>query len=1006
MSQSQNLVVSVASRSFDRLKNARRRPYELVIAIVALALLAVMTQMVHEHEVPAWEVATFEVINSFPDLLYYFIWPFMQYGVFVTIPMVSAIAFYFKRYRLATLLLVGGVGIYYLARFIKEVFPRGRPGDVLEGIKTRESFAPWSTGFTSGHAAVAATIATFSHYYLSKKWQFISIFTLVVVVIGRIYVGAHLPLDVFGGVALGVAVASLINFIVGIPEPKKVVEEDTKEWIRRHRPRHPGDIIRMIIAASFFTLTTVFALTGIVGPLEEAAFRLVNLLPSALSPLIQLIMQFGALAFVFVAAVYALLFKHYRLSLKILAGGVGVWTLARIAKILVDRERPFYILNEIVERAGNSGILGFPSGHASVAALIATVAAPYVSKNWSRVFWAAAIITGIGRIYVGAHLPLDIIAGLSLGWFVGSLMNIGFGTPAKPWPKKAIEKALGNAKLKLRSLKAAKVDARGSVPLFGETIKGKKIFIKLIDNEHRNADLLYRLWRYLTLRGVEDEAPFTSAKQLAEHEAYVSIQASQAGVSTPKVLLATPVDRQAWIIVTEKIDGVILKNYAGEFSRNLLLDVWGQAKKLHNADIAHRDLRTTNIMIDKQSKPWLIDFSFSHTAANDFQRKNDLIELMTTLSLQADKSEVVSAAISVFGKDRIKEIRPQMQESVLSAYTRKAISHDAAFLSDLVDEITTQTEGHRVPRAQLGRRNLRWVIFISVGILAAIYLVPQLEDIDDAIEAVEGASLPLLLATILASVLTYLLSALTVMGATTKRLNFGLTWLVQFGTTALNRITPKGVGGALLTEQYLEKHGHSRIESTAAVTLVYSAGIVMHVFLTILVITILGPSLLDSVSLTSDQILLFTVIGVFTVSGVMFITRVKNLVFRWGHETIKSLRRVLKRPLKLLQLFGGSAGITLTYALAFSFSIDAFGGGLSYPDALLVYLASNVLAAAAPTPGGLGAAEAALVVGLTLYNLEISHAIAAVLTFRLITFWLPIIPGIFALRYLRRHHRV
>ena len=76
------------------------------------------------------------------------------------------------------------------------------------------------------------------------------------------------------------------------------------------------------------------------------------------------------------------------------------------------------------------------------------------------------------------------------------------------------------------------------------------------------------------------------------------------------------------------------------------------------------------------------------------------------------------------------------------------------------------------------------------------------------------------------------------------------------------------------------------------------------------------------------------------------------------------------------------------------------------PAAALVYLVGSAVATAAPTPGGLGATEAALVAGYTAIGVAGSTAFAAVMLFRLITFWLPILPGWFALVNLQRTGRI
>lgn len=92
-------------------------------------------------------------------------------------------------------------------------------------------------------------------------------------------------------------------------------------------------------------------------------------------------------------------------------------------------------------------------------------------------------------------------------------------------------------------------------------------------------------------------------------------------------------------------------------------------------------------------------------------------------------------------------------------------------------------------------------------------------------------------------------------------------------------------------------------------------------------------------------------------------------------------------------LFGGAMIVTLGNFLALTVSLQAFGGGVAISTIAVVYLASSVVAAAAPTPGGLGAIEAALIGGLTAAGAPSERALGAVLVFRLITFWLPILPG-------------
>lgn len=95
--------------------------------------------------------------------------------------------------------------------------------------------------------------------------------------------------------------------------------------------------------------------------------------------------------------------------------------------------------------------------------------------------------------------------------------------------------------------------------------------------------------------------------------------------------------------------------------------------------------------------------------------------------------------------------------------------------------------------------------------------------------------------------------------------------------------------------------------------------------------------------------------------------------------------------------------LTLGYVACLDASVRAFGGEVSFAALAVVYVTGNTVGTAVPTPGGLGAVEAALTAGLGAAGLGAGIAVPAVLLFRLLTFWLPIIPGWLAWNRLQRH---
>ena len=95
------------------------------------------------------------------------------------------------------------------------------------------------------------------------------------------------------------------------------------------------------------------------------------------------------------------------------------------------------------------------------------------------------------------------------------------------------------------------------------------------------------------------------------------------------------------------------------------------------------------------------------------------------------------------------------------------------------------------------------------------------------------------------------------------------------------------------------------------------------------------------------------------------------------------------------------SGADSAYALALFSALQAFGAHVSILQLVAVYLGASAIAAVSPTPGGLGALEVGLVAGLSRIGVPASVAVAGVLGYRLITYWLPVVPGIVALRSLR-----
>jgi undecaprenyl-diphosphatase len=191
-----------------------RGPLDAALVAVGLLALVLAAGPVDRRSVSDGEVAVFGVLNG-PDLLpFVLVWPLMQLGNVLVVPASALVAAALRRWRLALELLVAGLGTYVLAKVVKGLVPRGRPDDLLAEVVIRGA-AAHGRGFVSGHAAVVTALLAVAWPALGRKGRIAGIALVVAVCWSRVHVGAHLPLDVVGGAALGLAVAGVVRLVLG-----------------------------------------------------------------------------------------------------------------------------------------------------------------------------------------------------------------------------------------------------------------------------------------------------------------------------------------------------------------------------------------------------------------------------------------------------------------------------------------------------------------------------------------------------------------------------------------------------------------------------------------------------------------------------------------------------------------------------------------------------------------------------------------------------------------------
>ena len=175
---------------------------------------------------------------------------------------------------------------------------------------------------------------------------------------------------------------------------------------------------RVGLGAAGLALATLPVRRNRVGETEARVFTSVNGLPDSLHAPVWVVMQCGALVAAPVSAAVATALGEKRLAVQLATAGTTTWALSKVVKRLVRRERPALLLPAVVVRGQAASGLGYLSGHAGVATALAVALVPRLGLRRSAPALGIAGTVGLTRLYVGAHLPLDVLGGWALGLVV------------------------------------------------------------------------------------------------------------------------------------------------------------------------------------------------------------------------------------------------------------------------------------------------------------------------------------------------------------------------------------------------------------------------------------------------------------------------------------------------------------------------------------------------------------------------------------------------------------
>jgi uncharacterized protein (TIRG00374 family) len=550
------------------------------------------------------------------------------------------------------------------------------------------------------------------------------------------------------------------------------------------------------------------------------------------------------------------------------------------------------------------------------------------------------------------------------------------------------------------------------------TPEGRPLLVKIFGRDAIDGQLVSAAWYAIWHRG----AKRVGAGRLhqVEHEAFITLAAERGAVPVLPVIAAGEVDEGDALLVLDASGRAMSSLDADQIDIDLLRDSWRALGSLHELGISHGRVNAETLIMRPDGSVALTDLGAARIATPEGALRTDQAQLLVTTALATDMNHAVTAAADALGNDGLAGVLPFLQPAAFEYDARKAMHDRHMDFKDLREVIATRT-GTEIPPLEPIQR-VTWRSLLKLGIIGflAYTLISAFANIgiDTIVSEFQDADWWWLSAVLVLSPLSQIPQAFSTMGATLHDVRFWPVLMLQYAVQFIGLALPSTAARVMLLVRFWERVGVPRATALSISMLDSFSTFVIQ----ILMIVVILVSDAVTVHLSTDSAgpsvdssgfnwaaLLVAILLVVAALGIAYLvpkTRARLHKFRetlresWAEA--KEALRVLRHPKKLVLLLGGNLVAQVMLAVILGLCLQAFGHSTSLAALILVNAFVTLFAGFMPVPGGVGVAEAALAAGLIAIGIPEGTAVSTAIAYRLATFYLPPLWGVFAMRWMKR----